>query len=88
MNQKYIFFWNLGKIWKLSMETKVIEKLSLYISEEEYETYIKNVRCGSNENSVSIIVRQSASLDCIIIWDIEKDLETSSFDIDNDALFF
>jgi len=57
MNQKYIFFWNLGNIWKLSLETQKIHKMSLYISEEETETYIKNVRCGSNENIVSIIVR-------------------------------
>lgn len=62
--------------------------MSLYISEEETETFIKNVRCGSNENIVSIIVRQTPLLDCIIIWDIEKDLETSSFDVENNAMFF
>jgi hypothetical protein len=35
MNQGYIFFWNLGIVWSLSLKSQVMKKLSLYISEEE-----------------------------------------------------
>ena len=35
MNEKYIFFWNLGSVWKIDLPTKKISKLDLYISEDE-----------------------------------------------------
>lgn len=33
MNERFIFFWNLGSAWKLDLVSKEITKLSLYISE-------------------------------------------------------
>ena len=35
MNQQFIFFWNNGIVWALNLATQVINKLSIYISEEE-----------------------------------------------------
>ena len=35
MNEKYIFFWNMGSIWKLDLDTKIVTKLGLYVSEKE-----------------------------------------------------
>lgn len=50
MNDGFIFFWNLGKVWSLNLETKVLKRLNLYISEKEVQTYVKRVRCGSNKD--------------------------------------
>ena len=41
MNTKYVFFWNLGKVWRFCLKTKQLERLSLYISMKEIETQIK-----------------------------------------------
>ena len=76
MNENYIFFWNLGSIWKLNLETKNVDKLALYISEKELQTYIIKVRTWSNKKFVCVRVHQSANKDCIIIWDLEKNLGT------------
>jgi len=46
------------------------------------------MRTGSNKNIVAIRVEQSPKLDCIIIWDLHKDQELSSFDVDSNALYF
>ena len=56
MNEDYIFFWNLGSVWKLNLETKQTSKLSLYISEKEIQTFVKKVRCGSNKHIVVVRV--------------------------------
>ena len=88
MNQKYTLFWNLGRVWKLDLKTKELTKLGLYISEKETETRIVKVRTCSNKNTVCIRVRQSPTQDCMIKWNLEKDLEITSFDIDQNALYF
>lgn len=59
MNEKYIFFWNLGNAWKLNLQTKDISRLDLYISEKEVHTHIKKMRTGSDENIVCIRVTRS-----------------------------
>ena len=41
MNSKFVFFWNLGKVWTLSLESKELSRLSIYISEKELQTSIK-----------------------------------------------
>lgn len=46
------------------------------------------VRTGSNKNLICLRVSQSPTKDCIIVWDLEKDLEKQSFDVESDALFF
>ena len=35
MNENYVFFWNLGSVWKLDLSTQILSKLSIYISEKE-----------------------------------------------------
>jgi len=66
MNESYIFFWNLGSVWKLSLKTKQLSRLALYISEKEIHTYVVKVRTGSDKNIVCVRVHQSPQQDCII----------------------
>ena len=56
MNEKYIFFWNLGSVWKLELVSKQISKLSFYISEAETHTFVKDVATGSDPDTVCIRV--------------------------------
>lgn len=56
MNQRYIFFWSLGSVWKLSLETQEVKKLRLYVSELELHTQIIMVRPVSKMNIVCIRV--------------------------------
>ena len=88
MNQQYVFFWNLGSAWKLSLLTNELSKLSFYISEEEKETKIKKLSTGSDPNIVTVRVRQSTNKDFLIVWDLQMDIEINSIDIDSEALFF
>lgn len=87
MNNLYIFFWNKGVAWKLNLVTKVVTRMKIYISLKEVRTFIKKIRTGSNDGIVCIAVAQSPTEDCIIVWDVEKDVEKESFDCDNDAMF-
>ena len=41
------------------------------------------VRTGSNKNLICLRVSQSPTKDCIIVWDLEKDLEKLSFDVES-----
>lgn len=81
MNQQYIFFWSLGSVWKLSLEAQETKRLRLYVSELELHTQIIMVRPVSKMNTVCIRVNQSPQMDCIIIWDLSKDIEIDSFDV-------
>ena len=87
MNAKYIFFWNLGTAWKMNLLNKEITKLKIYISERETRTFIKKVRTGSDASFVTIIVEQSHTENCIIIFDVENDVERESFDCKNNSIF-
>jgi hypothetical protein len=42
----------------------------------------------SRDDRIAIRVEQSDQDDCLLIWDIEKNKELTSFDCDNNALFF
>ena len=50
MNNGFIFFWNLGKVWSLNLENRELKRLNLNISEKETQTFVKRVRCGSNKD--------------------------------------
>ena len=56
--------------------------------QRDQEAYIKNVRCGSDENLILIRVKQSSKQDCIIYWDLIYQKEVNYFDVDNSALTF
>ena len=56
MNEKYIFFWSLGKVWKLDLVSKILSKMSLYIDEDEKHTFVKDVATGSDPDTVCIRV--------------------------------
>ena len=87
MNTMYIFFWNLNSAWKMNLKTKMITKLKLYISTKETKAFIKKVRTSSDDSFVTIIVEQSPTSNCIIIWDVENDVEKQFFDCDNNSEF-
>ena len=87
MNQDFIFFWNTGKVWKLHIATQRLSGVGIYIDEDEQETYIIRARTSSNKSRVAIRVRQSPTMDCFIIWDLWKDVEIDSFDINNNSVF-
>jgi hypothetical protein len=89
MNNSFIFFWNEGIIWQMDLINKNIRKLSLYISEEEKQTFIRKVRCLSrDDNLISIRITQSSTENVIIQWNLECDKEIASFDVENSALTF
>jgi hypothetical protein len=56
MNNRYIFFWNVGSAWKLNLVTKEVTKMKIYISEKEVRTFIKKIRTGSDDSIVCIRV--------------------------------
>ena len=64
-----------------------ISKLGLYIDEDEQESYIIRARTSSNKSRVCIRVKQSATLDFFIVWDLWSDVELDSFDISNHGTF-
>ena len=70
LNENFIFLWNLGVVWSIELKTKQMKRMQIYISEQESSTYIKRVRCGSNEDIVAIRVSQTPKKDCIIYWDL------------------
>jgi len=88
MNNKYIFFWSLSNCWYLCVKTQKFIKMKIYISELETDTFIKRVRTMSDDDIVCIRVEQSETEDCLIIWDIDRNREKASFDVDSNALFF
>ena len=59
MNEKYIFIWNKGHIWKIDLETQERSKMDVTISEDENDTWVKRVRTGSDSSIVCIRVTQS-----------------------------
>jgi hypothetical protein len=90
LNAKYLFMWNDGNVWKISLDDPKQEriKLQLYVSEDEKQTKIKKVRTGSNPEFICIRVNQTPTNDCIIQWHVKKDLEVNSFDVSVESLFF
>jgi hypothetical protein len=46
------------------------------------------VRTGSNSNEIAIVVRQSENSDCVITWDIDKNVEIESFDLGLESKIF
>jgi hypothetical protein len=60
----------------------------LYIDERMLDTFIIQVRTGSDKTRVAVRVTQTKTMDCIIIWDLAKDIEIESFDVKREAMFF
>ena len=56
MNQDWIFFWNNGRAWKLSCITQELSEIGIYVDESEVETFIIQIRTGSDKNRVAIRV--------------------------------
>lgn len=56
LNNKYIFFWNLSSCWYICVKSQHFEKMKIYISEAETDTFIKRVRTMSNDDIVCLRV--------------------------------
>ena len=55
-------------------------KLGLFVDPNEKQTEIKQVRTGSYDDKVAIIVRQSKTSDCFVTWDVINDNQIACFD--------
>jgi len=77
VSNKSIFFWNHFKAWVILFESDTIEKvesrdLSLTVQSEVKLQYIKSIVVGSqikNDETISIIIKQSEKTDMVVIWD-------------------
>ena len=63
------------------MASQELSDIGIYIDEDEQETYIKKACTSSNKGRLYIRIKQSETLDCMIIWDLWRDVEIDSFDI-------
>ena len=89
LNENFIFFWNDQVVWSFDLRSQELMRLPFQMSEQrDQEAYIKNVRCGSDENLILIRVKQSNKKDCIIYWDLINKKEVNYFDVDKSALTF
>ena len=88
MNLDYYFIWNISNVWKCDLKTGKFTPMKINISKNEEETWITNVRTGSDEKIVNIRIRQTKTTHFIVMWDLERDIEIESFDIDSNAIFF
>jgi hypothetical protein len=62
--------------------------MQIAISLSETQTFVKRVRTGSDSDLICIRVAQTPLKDFIIMWDLVRDLEIESFDVNADAIFF
>ena len=54
--------------------------LGLYVDPKEKQTQVQQVRTGSNEHRVVVIIRQSKTSDCFLAWDVKNNVQVESFD--------
>ena len=62
--------------------------LSLRVDRQEKNTKIKKVRTGSTSGKIAIIIRQCATSDCFLTWDVLNDNEIGCFDQKIDPKIF
>jgi len=66
-----------------------IKTLDFVVNPEEKQTFVRRVRAGSDPNRITIMIRQSVQSDFALVWDMEKDIELTSFDLSNkNKVFF
>jgi hypothetical protein len=85
-NSSSVFFWNNFECWHFSFDSEQLQKIDAYIDNREKDSYIKKVRCGSNSDEILLIVRQSISSDCIILWNMKENTEIEAFDMTSRAI--
>ena len=45
------------------------------------QLYIKDIRVGSHPKNIAVIVNQSHINDCVITWNLDKNVEKEAFDV-------
>ena len=82
--------WDLKQVKLLDLKKNFSEQklqtLYFQIDPEDPESFIKEVRTGSNPDLIVIIVQQTKDLDSIISWDIDNNTEFSCNDIEEEYL--
>ena len=63
-------------------------RLNFEVDPLEKQTYIKHIRVSSNPNFIMIVVRQTKTMDYVLHWDLEKNVEVVSFDHKSDPIIF
>jgi hypothetical protein len=57
MNEDYYFIWNISNVWKCDLKTGEFSDMKVNVSKDEDETWITNVRTGSDCKIVNIRIR-------------------------------
>ena len=87
-----VFFWNGFKVWYIDtnaiQDGYAFKEVGLLVSPNETQTQIQKVRTGSDSSQIAILVRQSANSDCVITWDLQKNIELESFDLGLEGKIF
>mmetsp|Transcript_8198 Transcript_8198/g.12567 ORF Transcript_8198/g.12567 Transcript_8198/m.12567 type:complete len:339 (+) Transcript_8198:3974-4990(+) len=94
MNAKYVVFWNNFGLFYFDLDQTQghvqmkISTLDITVNPEEKQTFIRRVRAGSDPDRITIVIRQSVNSDCVLVWDMLKDVEQTSFDLGNKSKVF
>lgn len=65
-----------------------LTNIDLVVDPDEKQTFVRRVRCGSESNTIMIVINQSPHSQVFIHWDIEKNQEKQSFDASQKAIVF
>ena len=88
MNKQYILIWDTKVIRALDLKKKFCHKnlvlLDFQIDKDDPESFIKEVRTGSNPEIVVLIVQQSKDVDSVISWNVNSNTEFSCNDIEEE----
>ena len=65
-----------------------MHKIACSVDSNEKSSFIRKVRAGSNPNSITLIIRQSNTSDCFVIWGICDNSEMEAYDTGTGAHLF
>ena len=62
--------------------------MDLHVDKHEKQSWIRKIRTGAEPSMIAILVRQSPSSDCVLIWNVVNNYEQESFDMGVDPVIF
>lgn len=86
MNRKYIFFWDDSTMLYSLLDTGIDDEESytvadFNIDENEKESYIQELRTGSNPEIFVFVVQQKTGQDTIYTWFTKENAEAEAYDV-------
>jgi len=82
LNKNFIIFWNKNHIWTYELGQHFREQQQAFeVGHTDGNRYIKEIRVGSNDKDIAIIVNNSANNDTVINWNLKKNKEKQSMDV-------